>query len=189
MKEDTRGMKGKLKPLIALTLLSIFTHAHAIPYYGATFSTPVAPKEPQSMRGFQVMLVYDPQKYKWKNFDLYFDGGYSYFSASSTPNYTALNIYSIAPILRYTFEHRGTAQPFMELSVGAAYLNHTRLECRNLGIHFAFQDRLGIGVLLGNKKEKVLLGFHVLHYSNAHLSEHNSGLTSLVTLDIGYRFS
>lgn len=182
-------MKEKIRLLLLTALFAIINTSYAAPYYGATFSTPLAPKEPQSMRGYQVMLDYDPQKFIWGNFDLYFDGGFSYFSASGTPNYTALNIYSVAPILRYLFEQNGPAQAFIELSVGPAYLNHTRLEYRNLGIHFSFQDRLGIGVLLGNKKEKVLLGLHALHYSNAHLSAHNSGLTSLVTLDIGYRFS
>ena len=133
------------------------------------------------------MLNYDPQRFKWNDVDLYFDGGFSAFSASGTRNYTALAIYSIAPILRYSFQQRGPAQPFVELSVGLSYLNHTRLENRNLGIHFSFQDRLGGGILLGHDS-KLVLGLHAVHYSNAHLSSHNSGITIPLALDIGYRF-
>jgi lipid A 3-O-deacylase len=67
-------------------------------------------------------------------------------------------------------------------------LNHTRLDDRNLGIHFAFQDRFGIGAFLG-ASDNISLGVHAVHYSNAHLSIHNSGITIPLVLDIGYRFS
>ncbi len=93
----------------------------------------------------------------------------------------------MAPVVRYTFRRRGPVLPFLELSIGLSYLNRTRLEDRNLGIHFAFQDRMGIGALFG-KSEKLSLGIHALHYSNAHLANQNSGLTVPLMLDVGYRF-
>jgi hypothetical protein len=178
---------NRIKWLLCFTLALTCTHALAKPYYGATVSIPLLTKEPQSLRGGQFMLVYDPQRFKWNQFDLYFDGGYSYFSASGTPIYSGLAIYSIAPILRYSFKEHRSTQPFLELSIGLSYLNHTRLENRNLGIHFAFQDRAGFGILLG-KQHKVVVGMHIEHYSNAHLSNHNSGITIPLMLDIGYRF-
>jgi lipid A 3-O-deacylase len=98
-----------------------------------------------------------------------------------------LNIYSVAPVVRYSFNRRGSIKPFLELSVGLSYLNHTHFEDRKLGIHFAFQDRLGVGALLG-KAERFSLGVHAVHYSNAHLSGHNSGVSIPLVLDIGYRF-
>jgi hypothetical protein len=171
----------------ALTCISAST-AFAKPYYGGTSSIPLLTKEPQSLRGGQFMLVYDPQRFKWKQFDVYFDGGYSYFAASGTPNYTGLAIYSVAPILRYSFKQQRNTQAFLELSVGVAYLNHTHLQYRNLGIHFAFQDRVGAGLLFGTDKQ-FLVGLHAVHYSNAHLSSHNSGITIPLEFDIGYRFS
>lgn len=176
-----------VKRIACLTLALACTTTFATPYYGGTVSIPLLTKEPQSLRGGQFMLVYDPQRFKWSQFDLYFDGGYSYFNASGTDNYTGLAIYSVAPILRYSFKEHRNSQAFLELSFGLSYLNHTRLENRNLGIHFAFQDRAGFGVRLGNKKQ-VVLGFHIEHYSNAHLSSHNSGITIPLMLDIGYRF-
>jgi hypothetical protein len=67
-------------------------------------------------------------------------------------------------------------------------MNQTRIENRNLGIHFSFQDRMGLGALLGGS-EKFSLGVHAVHYSNSHLSAHNSGISIPLVLDIGYRFN
>jgi hypothetical protein len=133
------------------------------------------------------MLQYDPNAFNWQQFNLYFDGGFSHFSDPSAPYYTSLNIYSIAPVIRYHFRKQGLVLPYLEFSVGLSYLNHTRIEYRNLGIHFAFQDRVGVGALLGNS-EKFSIGMHAVHYSNARLSGHNSGITLPLVLDLGYRF-
>jgi hypothetical protein len=171
---------------ITLTLL-LSTLCSAAPYYGATLSIPLITKEPENLRGFQFMLSYDPQKYQWRKFNVYFDGGFSHFTSNTLPYYSTVNIYSLAPVIRYTFRRRGPILPYLEMSIGPAYLNHTRLDGRNLGIHFAFQDRMGVGALLG-KSERLSLGVHAVHYSNARLSAHNSGLTVPLVLDIGYRF-
>ncbi len=71
------------------------------------------------------MLNYDPQLFKWRQFNIYFDGGFSHFWITNTPYYTTVNIYSIAPVVRYTFRRRGPLFPYLELSIGVAYLNHT----------------------------------------------------------------
>ena len=90
-------------------------------------------------------------------------------------------------MIRYTFKRHGPALPYLELSIGLAYLNHTRFDDRNLGMHFSFQDRMGVGAFLG-KSEQLSIGVHAVHYSNAHLASNNSGITIPLTLDIGYRF-
>ncbi len=172
--------------LIAFALL-LPSLLQAAPYYGATLSYALITKEPPALRGYQVMLNYDPERFKWRHFNVYFDGGFSHFWITNTPYYTTVNIYSVAPVVRYTFKKRGPILPYLELSIGLAYLNHTHLDDRNLGIHFAFQDRIGIGAFLG-KAERLSIGIHAVHYSNAHLSEHNSGITVPLVLDVGYRF-
>ncbi|HEX4045236.1 MAG TPA: acyloxyacyl hydrolase [Gammaproteobacteria bacterium] len=161
-------------------------HPITSPRYGATFSYVAKGLEPTSLHGFQFMLLYDPHWY-WKQFNLYFDGGFSHFWVTDTPYYTTLNIYSIAPVLRYSFKKYGAVLPYVELSIGVAYLNHTRLDHRNLGMHFAFQDRVGVGIALG-KKEQFSLGMHAVHYSNASLCSRNSGITAPLVVDMGYRF-
>jgi hypothetical protein len=160
----------------------------AAPYYGANFSLPVVSKEPSPLHGFQIMLNYDPQIYQWRQFNVYFDGGFSHFYQNQTPYHSTINIYSIAPVVRYTFKRHGPVLPYLELSIGIAYLNQTHIENRNLGIHFSFQDRMGIGALLG-ASEKLSLGVHALHYSNSHLSSNNSGISIPLVFDIGYRFN
>lgn len=178
---------GRLTLYIIAFLMILPSIADASPYYGATLSYAAITKEPPSLNGYQLMLSYDPQRFTWRQFDLYFDGGFSHFWVTSTPYYRTLNIYSIAPVVRYTFKRRGPVLPYLELSIGFAYLNHTRLDNRNLGIHFSFQDRMGIGALLG-ASEQLSVGLHAVHYSNAHLANHNSGITVPVVVDVGYRF-
>jgi lipid A 3-O-deacylase len=183
------AMKGNSKYLLpALLALSGSCLADSTPHYGATFSVPVISKEPEQLHGFQLMFNYDPQRYKWRQFNVYLDGGFSRFYQNQTAHNTFINIYSIAPVVRYTFKKRGPVLPYLELSVGFSYLSSTRIENRNLGIHFSFQDRMGIGALIG-ASEKLSLGVHAVHYSNSHLSAHNSGITIPLVLDVGYRFS
>lgn len=181
-------MTGRRQQLGLLLLLLLPSLAAAQPYYGANVTYPLATKEPSPLDGFQVMLKYDPQRLKWRKFNVYLDGGYSHFSVDHHPHNSTISIYSIAPVVRYTFNKHGPVLPYLELSVGFSYLNQTRFEKRNLGIHFAFQDRLGLGALLGNS-ERFSLGLNAVHYSNAHLSSHNSGITIPVMLNLGYRFS
>lgn len=173
--------------IIALILLVLASPCFATVHFGANYSYAAIAKEPPYLHGFQLMLNVDPDRYKWRRFNVYFDGGFSHFWVDNTPYYTTLNIYSAAPVVRYSFKKRGPIQPYLELSIGLAYLNHTRLDDRNLGMHFAFQDRMGLGAFL-TPAEQLSVGFHAVHYSNARLSSHNSGITVALALDVGYRF-
>jgi hypothetical protein len=156
--------------LVLLSFLLFFsTVSYAESHFGATASYALVTKEPPSLRGFQFMLNYDPNRFKWRQFNVYFDGGFSHFYITNTPYYTTVNIYSVAPVVRYTFKRRGFFLPYLELSIGLAYLNHTRLDSRNLGVHYAFQDRMGIGALLG-LAERFSIGIHAVHYSPYGLS-------------------
>lgn len=180
-------MTGHQTTLFA-TLLLATGLCCAAPHYGGTLSIPAVSTEPDNLHGFQLMMNYDPDRYKWRAFNVYVDGGFSHFYQNNTPHNSAINIYSIAPVVRYTFKRHGPIQPYLELSVGFAYLNQTRIENRNLGIHFAFQDRMGLGALLG-MNENISLGVHAMHYSNSRLASHNSGISIPLVLDVGYRFN
>ena len=173
--------------LIFLCLFPLSQPVNASPHVGMNISLPVITKEPTSLHGFQVMFNYDPDRFKWRKFNIYFDAGFSQFWVNNTPYYTTISIYSAAPVIRYTFRKRGPILPYLELSIGLSYLNHTHLDGRNLGIHFAFQDRMGVGILWG-QREQISTGIHFVHYSNAHFAEHNAGITVPMMLDIGYRF-
>ena len=175
-------------PLQKFILIAFFFFPHlSFAYYGIQFSYALISKEPSSLRGYQFMIHYTPKRLTWKQLTIYFDGGISHFRETKTPYHTTLNLYSIAPVIRYTFKKHAVFKPYLEASIGLAYLNHTYLEHRNLGIHFAFQDRLGIGTFIGHQQQ-LSVGIHAVHYSNAHLSNHNSGITIPLLLDVGYRF-
>lgn len=178
-------LKTKLFVFAFFMVSSAGAYAEA-PSYGANLSVPLYSTEPTNLHGYQLMLNYDPQAFLWRQFNVYFDGGFSHFSVN-TPHNSTINIYSIAPVIRYTFKKHWQLHPYLELSVGLSYLNQTRLEDRNLGIHFAFQDRMGVGTLIG-PSEKLSIGVHAVHYSNAHLSDHNQGISIPLVLDVGYRF-
>lgn len=171
-----------------LLALSLPRLSNAQAYYGANFSYAAVAKEPADLHGYQVTLNYDPQRFQWRQFNVYFDVGFAHFWVNNTPHHTTVSIYSLAPVIHYTFKRRGPLLPYLEISIGLSYLNHTRIDDRNLGIHFAFQDRMGIGAFLG-KSEKLSVGMHVVHYSNAHIANNNSGITVPLMLDIGYRFN
>lgn len=174
-----------LKKILLVFLLS-YSASTLAASLGASFSYALSSREPENLHGYQLMLEYDPDLLKWQCFDIYFDGGFSHFWVNHWPHYQSINIYSIAPVARYRFKKYQWFTPYLELSIGLAYLNRTRIEKRNLGIHFAFQDRIGAGVLLLH--DQLSLGIEALHYSNAHLSEHNSGITIPLVLDISYHF-
>lgn len=168
-------------------LLCLPSLALSKPYYGITLSDVIRSKEPSSLHGYQLMFSYDPNRFKWRQFNIYFDGGFTQLWLPHHFSNRNITIYSIAPIIRYTFKKRGPVFPFLELSIGLSYLNQTRIDNRNLGIHFSFQDRMGIGAFYGTSRQ-FSIGLHAVHYSNAHLSSHNSGITVPLVLDVAYRF-
>jgi hypothetical protein len=186
--ESCRMMTGRQKHILSALLMLLPSLSFAEVHYGANISALLMSKEPYPLHGYQLMLNYDPDRYKWRQFNVYLDGGYSHFYENQTPYYSSISIYSLAPVVRYTFKRHGPLLPYLELSVGVAYLNQTHIENRNLGIHFTFQDRMGIGALLGGS-ERFSVGIHAVHYSNSRLSAHNSGITVPLVLDVGYRFS
>jgi len=183
-------MHTSMRKLITILLLvSTFHTTNAYASYGASFNFPLETSTPPYLRGYQLMLNYDPKTIVWHGFDLYFDAGFSRFWVSNQTNHKSLNIYSIAPVVRYSFKKYGQITPYLELSIGASYLSKTRLDGRNLGIHFAFQDRGGFGALWAINNQQLSFSLHAIHYSNARMSEHNSGITVPLALDIGYQFS
>lgn len=178
-------MRHGPRSLIAIFFLLPSLSSAASPF-GASASYVLSSREISSLNGLQFMINYHPELFVWCQWSLYFDGGFSHFWVTNTPHHSTLNIYSVAPVLRYTMPEYLPVCPYIEASIGLAYLNHTRLDNRNLGIHFAFQDRLGVGVRFGETKQ-LSVGFHIAHYSNAHFSGHNSGFTLPAVFDVGIR--
>lgn len=130
--------------------------------------------------GYRVSLLYQPKYFIQPWIQLYFDASFGRWLQNEM-------IYSTAPIFRFYIQKTNLFSPFVELSIGFAYLSKTRLDHQNLGIHFAFQDQVGLGITYGSEQHLYTL-FSILHYSNGSLSANNSGMTIPLTLTIGYRF-
>jgi lipid A 3-O-deacylase len=172
---------------IASLLLTSTAFATAV-QFGVTLPILLKSKDPEGVHGYRAVLWYQPQSLIWGNLNLYFAGGVGHWWAHGAKNNRVINIYAIAPVLRYYFKKSPHFSPYVEASIGPAYMNRTKFSNRNLGIHYTFQDEIGIGALFG-----VDQGFYAslsaLHYSNGHLSQHNSGITVPLILNVGYKFS
>lgn len=155
---------------------------------GITLSVPVITKDPENLHGINFGVWYNPETLVWRQFNVYFDliGAHYWVNGPGTP-YHDINILAVSPVVRYLFKTHYGFRPFFELSIGLSYLSNTRFANSNQGMHFAFQDRGGLGVLMG-AKEQFSLGVHAVHYSNASLSSHNSGITIPMMVDVGYKF-
>lgn len=76
--------------------------------------------------------------------------------------------------------------PYVELGIGVSFLTRKEIGGRNLGMHFQFEDRFGIGVRFGENREYDF-GYKAVHFSNAYLGTANHGI-NLHLLTIGYWF-
>lgn len=146
------------------------------PHTGLSASFPVITKDPEYLHAYQMTGWYQPSSWKWGNIRIYMAASAGHWWVTNTDYHHSLNSYAISPMLRFYFANKTFFSPFLNLGIGLAYLTRTRLDDRNLGEHFAFQDQLGLGVSLG-KKQQVSLIFSALHYSNGSLCRINAGIT------------
>jgi len=81
-------------------------------------------------------------------------------------------------------------QPFypmyIDLGLGLAYFSQESIATRQMGSHYLFEERLGVGFLFG-KKRQFEIGYRATHFSNAYLAKKNNGL-NMHFLVIGYWF-
>ncbi len=70
---------------------------------------------------------------------------------------------------------------------GPAFISRTRLENREMGGNFIFQDALGLGALIGKTKH-LNVTVKIGHYSNGSLLPDNPGIDIPLVLSLGYAF-
>ena len=176
--------------LFLFGLFSCFSSAFAAIDYskmGGSFYYALITQDPENLHGYRAALWYEPKSLVWPHTHIYFDAGIGHWWVHNATKHPSLNIYSASPVLRYYFKDHTYFYPFLELSIGVAYLSQTYINHNNLGMHFAFQDRFGIGTLLG-KEKRVAVALSAMHYSNASMSKWNAGMTIPLLLDVEYRF-
>ena len=158
---------------------------------GASLTIPVITKDPEHLHGYRASVWYQPQSWIWQHLHIFFDASFGHWWVSSNVPYREVNIFAVAPVFRiFTKQYAlfsTPISPFADLSIGLSYLSKTRLDSQNLGMHFAFQDQVGIGVVLG-KEQRLSISISALHYSNGSMCKKNAGITVPLLVNVGYRF-
>jgi hypothetical protein len=94
----------------------------------------------------------------------------------------------VFPVLRFTAVRSGFVDVYFEYSVaGPTYISRLMLDAEETGRHFTFQDMMGIGFLVGEKR-KINTSVKITHYSNGNLFIQNCGVMVPLTFSIGYNF-
>lgn len=154
---------------------------------GVSFSQAKITRDPDHLKGYQVGLIYQPDKWVWPRNRLYLNIGWGHWWLTQAKTNNNLNIYSISPMFRHYFNSKKWIFPFIQFGIGLSWLTRTRLDQHNLGMHFAFQDQIGIGASFGLKKHFSFIA-SIFHYSNASLSANNGGITAPLVLTAEYQF-
>lgn len=172
--------------LIGCLLLTNIAYAAGI-QFGTTLPILIKGKDPEGVHGYRAVAWYQPESLIWPKCNVYFAAGFGHWWAHGATEHRSLNIYAIAPVLRYYLIKTTFISPFVEASIGPSYLTRTKFSDRNLGLHYAFQDELGLGAVFG-KEQRLYATVSALHYSNGSMAAMNAGVTIPLILNIGYRF-
>lgn len=175
--------------ILSIYILTNFSLAANSGQIGITLGIPVISEDPANLHGYRASLWYMPDLFAWKHFQIYFDGAYAhYWVNQSSFGSDSLSIYSVSPLFRlYYMDKYPNIRPFIDFSVGLSYLSKTHMADRRFGMHFAFQDLVSFGVVLGDKHQFTFSGT-IMHYSNGSLAKTNAGITIPLLLNVGYRF-
>lgn len=141
---------------------------------------------PGNPHGFRLAYLLHPKSFTWGPAQLLFDVSYARFYSERGPN-RKINIFALAPIFKLYIYRKSFISPYLLISVGPSINSNRSFGGTDLGLLFAFQDRLGLGLSLGRKKQW-FFETQFLHYSNASLSKHNPGITAPITFTLGYMF-
>ncbi len=166
----------------------LFADSSSYPRFGASLSLPIITKDPEYLHGYRAAVWYQPESLIWQHVHIFFDASFGHWWVTNTTQNKSLNIYAVSPILRYYFTKNRYFAPFFDISIGLSYLTRTRLDHQNLGMHFAFQDQLGIGASFGSKNQ-LSVSLSALHYSNGSLCKNNAGITVPLLLNAEYGFA
>ncbi len=146
--------------------------------------------EPDKLRGFRAGLQWHWQPWwdgDWFSIQPLWELTVAQWKPQSQTAVARQNLrtLSLAPSVQVFLKPLEGFSPFLEASIGVAALSHDRLGRRDLGAHWAFQDKFGAGIAFG-AHQQFQLGAYYLHYSNANMAKPNQGidLKPLVSLNI-----
>ena len=89
---------------------------------------------------------------------------------------------ALSPVFTY-YANLGDFKPYIEAGIGFSYWSETHIKTRNIGSHFHFEDRVGVGIRYKNYD----FSFRYMHYSNGGLKDPNMGIDIFIA-SISYKF-
>jgi len=99
-----------------------------------------------------------------------------------------LNAVALAGVVRFErAQQLMIGWPYVELGVGISWLSRKEIGGRDLGMHFQFEDRFGVGVRFGQHRQYDI-GYKAVHFSNAYIGPCNHGI-NLHIITLGYWFN
>lgn len=103
-------------------------------------------------------------------------------------NQTRFFTLSAYPLLRFMALRTKAVNLFFEYSVaGPTYLSQPRLDNKETGRRFTFQDFMGMGVITG-KNRNLNAGIRIAHYSNGNIYAQNDGVKVPLSFNLGCAF-
>lgn len=119
---------------------------------------------------------------------LAFDLGVSASSWKSDVQKQVFRTFSAYPLLRYFLARTAPADVYFRYSLaGPTVVSPSRLDGRDTGGRFTFQDALGFGANLGRTR-RWNAEFGIKHYSNGNIFPSNAGIKIPLTLSVGFTF-
>jgi hypothetical protein len=116
------------------------------------------------------------------------DFGASVSSWRSQTDRQVFSTLSAYPLLRFFFLRMRPADIYAVYSLaGPTYISQSVIDGRNTGNHFTFQDFMGLGAYIGQRRN-MSLGIKINHYSNGNILTQNAGIRIPITFNVGYAF-
>lgn len=110
----------------------------------------------------------------------YYEASLNYWEKGSDQVYGV----AFSPVFVYYMGSRSnTFQPYVEAGIGAAYISETKIKGRNMATHFQFEDRIGLGIKIGDYD----FNTRYMHYSNAGIRKPNDGI-DIFMFTLSYKF-
>lgn len=142
---------------------------------------------PKGVQGFNIAYTMQPNSWTFKQWDFLINLSAGHWTTNDYTTNSSINSYAIAPVARWFFMQNTNIAPFLQASIGGAYMSNQHFGGRNLGSHLLFQDQIGAGLAFG-AKHSLYATLQFLHYSNAHLANPNDGITIPLLFTVGYQF-
>ena len=143
---------------------------------------------PKKTQQYGAQLQWFPQFSNWGWLQIYLQGGAEYLTTNlSGVSNKSMYTFGAGPMLRINILPGAIVNPYLVAGAEPSYLSRTRFGGRNLGINFAFRDTLGVGATFGNRHQfDANIAF--IHYSNASIAQHNSGISLPIEFALAYQF-